>query len=102
ADVVTGSMQRAIAETNRRRAIQQRYNKAHRVTPQSITKPIRPGLLPSRAPALPDTEYLDLPPAEVHRVIKELTAKMDLAARNLEFETAAQLRDTIAAIIQHK
>jgi len=100
ADTVTGSMQRAIDETNRRRDIQKKYNKQHHIKPKSITKDIRASRL-SGAPKEDehtDLELSDIPPEELQRAIKELTNKMDLAAQNLEFEKAAKLRDTISGL----
>lgn len=99
ADVTTGSMQRALNETQRRRAIQEAYNKKHAITPQSITKAVRK--LTFKKTHLEEHETIDpkeIPPDEVRRVIKELESKMDLAARNLEFERAAQLRDVITQL----
>ncbi|OYX43217.1 excinuclease ABC subunit B [Candidatus Saccharibacteria bacterium 32-49-12] len=102
ADNVTGSMQRAIDETNRRRAIQQEYNLKHGITPTSVKKKIDEGL---RA-IIPQKESdkkakLDLkkiPKEEFKTLAKDLRAQMDLAAANLEFEKAAELRDIIADI----
>ena len=100
ADRVTGSMERAIGETNRRRTIQEDYNKKHGITPEGIAKAIDKGM---RAD-IPDSEKvkkLDLkkiPKDEYGHIIRELTSQMDLAAANLEFEKAAELRDSIAQI----
>jgi excinuclease ABC subunit B len=99
ADTVTGSMQRAIDETNRRRKIQQDYNKKHGITPASIAKNIDKGLRPD----LPDSEKpkLDLkkiPKDEYKHLIRDLTAQMDMAAANLQFEKAAELRDIVQEI----
>jgi len=103
ADHVTGSMENAIEETNRRRAIQQQYNKKHHITPQSITKAVQESSLTStKQPSTKDIDQARLArqsSSERRRVIKELTAKMDLAARNLEFEKAARLRDTIKTLL---
>jgi excinuclease ABC subunit B len=100
ADVTTGSMQRAIDETNRRRAIQEKYNQDHHITPTSIAKAIDEGLR-AIIPMKDDKPKLDLrkiPRDEYQDLVNDLTAKMDLAAANLEFERAADLRDTIAEI----
>jgi excinuclease ABC subunit B len=100
ADNITGSMDRAITETNRRREIQEQYNKDHDITPTSIAKEISIGL---RA-LIPEKEVdhkLDLkkvPKGELPTLIKELTSEMNLAAANLEFERAARLRDLITEI----
>ncbi len=100
ADRVTGSMERAIGETNRRRTIQEEYNQKHGITPEGIAKAIDKGM---RAD-IPDSEKvkkLDLkkiPKDEYGHIIRELTSQMDLAAANLEFEKAAELRDSIAQI----
>ena len=97
ADNITESMERAISETNRRREIQQEYNKKHNITPTSVQKEISRGL---RA-ILPEKEKenkLDLrkvPKDEIPNLIKELESQMKLAAANLEFEKAADLRDLI-------
>ncbi len=100
ADRVTGSMQRAIDETNRRRSIQEAYNTKHGITPTGIAKSIEKGLRPD-LPEEAKRAKLDLkkiPKDEYGHLIKDLTAQMELAAANLQFETAAELRDIIADI----
>lgn len=97
ADTVTGSMRRTIDETNRRREIQEAYNKEHGITPQGIAKAIEKGLRPD-LPEEAKKAKLDLnkiPKDEYKHLIKDLSAQMDLAAANLEFEKAAELRDII-------
>ena len=100
ADFITDSMERAISETNRRREIQQDYNKKHHITPQSVKKEVSVGLraiIPEKA----KENKLDLrkvPKEEYPKLIKELTSQMQLAAANLEFEQAASLRDLIEQI----
>jgi excinuclease ABC subunit B len=102
ADHVTDSMKRAIDETDRRRDIQEAYNTDHNITPRSVAKAIDEGL---RA-IIPQKEEdkakkLDLkkiPKDEYPHLIKDLSAQMELAAANLEFERAAELRDTIEDI----
>lgn len=101
ADTVTKSMRRTIEETTRRREIQETYNKEHNITPEGIAKTISKGM---RAD-LPDSEKskLDLnkvPKDEYKHLVRDLTRQMDLAAANLEFEKAAELRDTIDQIKQ--
>ena len=100
ADNITESMERAISETNRRREIQQDYNKKHNITPTSVKKEISQGL---RA-IIPEKEKenkLDLkkvPHEELPNLVKELESQMKLAAANLEFEKAADYRDLIEKI----
>lgn len=100
ADHITESMEKAISETNRRRKIQQAYNKKHHITPHSVKKEISEGL---RA-IIPEKEKenkLDLrkvPKEEIPNLIKELESQMKLAAANLEFEKAADYRDLIEKI----
>lgn len=99
-DRVTDSMQRAIDETNRRRSIQEAYNTKHGITPTSIAKEIDEGLR-AIIPQKDTTPKLDLkkiPKDEYSGLIKDLSAQMDLASANLEFEKAAELRDLIAEI----
>lgn len=97
ADRVTGSMQRTIDETARRRELQDTYNREHGITPTGISKAIEKGLRPD-LPEEAKRAKLDLkkiPKDEYGSLIKDLTAQMDLAAANLQFETAAELRDLI-------
>ena len=95
ADRITGSMQQALDETDRRRTIQAQYNKKHHVTPRSIEKSVRDTWQTNQTTATADLDFKDIPADEVHRVIKELSSKMELAAKNLEFEKAASIRDSI-------
>ena len=100
ADNLTESMERAISETNRRRAIQQDYNTEHHITPRSVQKEISAGLR-ALIPEKQEAASLDLkriPPEELPSLIKELTSQMQLAAANLDFERAAMLRDQITEI----
>jgi excinuclease ABC subunit B len=100
ADTVTGSMQRTIDETNRRRAIQEKYNQEHGITPEGVSKEVEKGLRPD-LPEEAKKAKLDLkkiPKDEYKMLIKDLTNQMDLAAANLEFEKAAELRDIIADV----
>lgn len=103
ADHITDSMQGAIDETNRRRDIQQAYNKQHNITPESIAKEIDEGLRSIIPKKEDDSKKLNLkkiPKDEYPSLVKELTAQMELASANLEFEKAAELRDLIAEIKQ--
>ena len=107
ADGMTGSMQRAIEETYRRREIQQKYNEEHNITPKSVAKEIGQGLR-AIIPEKEKSNKLDLrkiPREELPTIVKELTSQMQLAAANLEFERAAELRDQIEDIktaLEHK
>lgn len=102
ADKITNSMRRAIDETTRRRKKQVAHNKKHGIEPVGIVKAVRDitDELKSRAVAEPGAEYrvdgvASLPKKEMQRVIKELEKKMREAAKNLEFERAALLRDQL-------
>ena len=100
ADRVTDSMRRAIDETNRRRAIQRQYNEAHGITPRGIHKEIRSLTDRFRAAAQEEDAtgapaLATLPKDEIARMIKTLEAQMKQAAKGLEFEKAAQLRDQV-------
>jgi len=100
ADRITNSMKFAIDETNRRRTIQEAYNKEHNITPVSIAKAIDEGLR-ALIPKKEVSNKLNLkkiPKDEYPNLIKELSAQMDMASANLEFERAAELRDQIAEI----
>lgn len=110
ADRITGSMERALSEVKRRRSYQLSYNKKHKITPKSISKPIReklidreagekvPWLFGSKEPvydSLPHIEIDSFTPMERKRLIKNLTAEMRVAAQDLNFELAAEIRDKI-------
>ena len=98
ADVVTDSMKRAIDETERRRAIQEAYNLEHGITPQSIKKTVHDITERVRAIAETSAPYVtngEMPKDDLLRLIKDLESQMKSAARNLEFEKAALLRDQI-------
>jgi len=103
ADRVTDSMRKAIDETERRRTVQEQYNREHGIEPRSIVKDVSSPLL-----ALSNLDYHDaafLPPrvaefdvtdaASLHKAIAELDRRMKTAAKRLDFEEAAQLRDRI-------
>lgn len=99
ADTITGSMRRAIDETNRRRKIQQDYNQQHNITPAGIAKKIEESTLPrSKNQDKPKLNLKKIPKDEYGSLIRDLTSQMDLAAANLEFEKAADLRDLIEEI----
>jgi excinuclease ABC subunit B len=105
ADVLTESMKRAIRETDRRRAVQQAYNAANNITPQTIIKAIDMSLVaaaeadyftvPLETAVSPETE---LTPEQRDALIIELELKMREAAKVFEFEKAAQLRDRMRAL----
>ncbi len=100
ADNITESMERAISETNRRREIQEAYNKEHNITPRGITKEVGAGLR-ALIPEKEQANKLDLrkvPPEEIPKLVRQLESEMKLAAANLEFERAASLRDLIEDI----
>jgi excinuclease ABC subunit B len=99
ADKITKSMQRTIDETDRRRLIQEEYNLKHGITPTSISREVGE-MLPRTQPqeAKPKLDLKKIPKDEYKHVMKDLTAQMDLAAANLEFEKAADLRDLIEEI----
>ena len=98
ADTITKSMQLTIDETTRRRKIQQDYNRKHNITPRGINKEIDEGLravIPKEA-QMAKRDIDKIPKEDIGRVIKDLTAEMELAAANLQFEAATELRDIIA------
>ena len=106
ADRITGSMQRAIAETDRRRSRQLEFNREHGIEPRSVVKEVRDIMLGARdhAPrrgrraAEPRQEYRQLTPEQLARKISRLEKEMFEHARNLEFEDAARLRDELQAL----
>jgi excinuclease ABC subunit B len=98
ADSITNSMKAAIEETYRRRRIQENYNKEHGITPQGIRKAIKDITDRVKAVAESRAPYVAAEPVskdEMARLIKDLESQMKTAARNLEFEKAALLRDRI-------
>lgn len=99
ADEVTGAMANAIGETNRRRKIQIEYNLKHNITPKTVEKGVREVIQATKV-AEEEAPYKaavrDNPDkSEIKRIIKELTVEMKTAAANLQFERAAELRDSI-------
>ena len=104
ADKLTGSIKRALKETDRRREIQVAYNTQHHITPTSIIKEINDirAMLgdDQKASDISDVLKIELSadPREIAEVIKDKAKEMDLAAANLMFETAAVLRDEIVAL----
>jgi excinuclease ABC subunit B len=97
ADIVTKSMQKAIEETSRRRQVQEAYNKEHGITPQGIRKAIKDITERVQAVAETRTPYAITPISkeEMAQLIKQLESQMKAAAKNLEFEKAAMIRDRI-------
>ena len=109
ADSVTGSMQRAIDEVDRRREIQIKYNEEHGIVPEQIVKPLREKLidevieevLEGQGPGktrLIELDYRQLPPTELKKEMKKLTEMMRYEAEMMNFEEAAKLRDKIREI----
>jgi excinuclease ABC subunit B len=97
ANRTTVSMQKTLDETKRRRAIQKAYNTEHDITPTGVNKAIEKGMRPD-LPEEAKRAKLDLkkiPKDEYKTLLKDLNAQMDLAAANLQFEQAAELRDLI-------
>lgn len=104
ADTITRSMKAAMDETNRRRSIQEAYNTEHGITPTSVAKEIGEGLraiIPVKEDdKKPKIDLKKIPKDEYATLVKDLTAQMELASANLDFEKAAELRDLIADIKQ--
>jgi len=104
ADTMTQSMEKAISETNRRRAIQQKYNEEHGITPTTIKKAVRD--LISISKKVEQKMDLEKDPEsmskkELEALVKAITKKMHTAAAELDFETAAQLRDQMVELKKH-
>ena len=103
ADTVTGSMERAIAETNRRRELQLRYNEEHGIVPKTIIKDIRDVIeISTKEEVKGKTEQKRLTKKERDDLIAKLTVQMKEAAKLLEFEHAAYLRDKINELKEQK
>ena len=102
ADNITDSMKNAISETNRRRAIQQKYNEEHGITPQSIKKEVRDLIRISKeVPKLKEELEKDMESMskkEINRLINNYSKRMHKAAAELNFELAAELRDAISEL----
>ena len=99
ADRITDSMNKAITETNRRRAIQQSYNEAHGITPKTIQKAVRDLISISEAADKSEESFIkdaeSMSYKELNTTIRKLTKQMHSAAAELDFEKAAMLRDKI-------
>ncbi len=99
ADSITGSMRRAMDETDRRRTRQVAYNLEHGITPKGIKKAVQDVMEGARSAEergeFPGTGAGDLSPEQVVKKIRKLEAEMTKLARNLEFESAARIRDQI-------
>jgi excinuclease ABC subunit B len=103
ADRITGSMKAGIDETTRRRKVQEAYNKKHGITPTTVVKAIGDSRMSGSKKAIEDEEERKIDQnkmtvEEVKFYVDELEEQMDLSAKNLEFETAARLRDKIDEI----
>ncbi len=103
ADIMTGSMERAIGETNRRRKIQTEYNKAHGIVPKTIIKDVRDIIeIGKKEKAGGKVSEKKLTRLERERLIEDLTKQMRAASAKLEFEQAAYIRDRIKEIRNQK
>jgi excinuclease ABC subunit B len=96
-------MDRAISETRRRRVLQEKYNTDHGITPQTITKAIHESRLAGSKKTIIETDeneidFAKMDKNQVKEYLHDLDEQMDLASRNLDFETAAKLRDAISNI----
>ncbi len=102
ADQITDSMRAAIDETNRRRAIQQRYNEEHHITPKSIQKAVRDLISISKVIAREELQFEKDPEsmsrAELEKLIQQVEKQMKKAAADLNFEAAAELRDKMVEL----
>ena len=104
ADTITGSMKRAIDETNRRRKIQEEYNRLNNITPVSVTKGIPETLYEISevdyytVPLIHDVLEEYIPEDKLSSMIRPLEKEMKEAAKRLEFERAAELRDRIRTL----
>jgi len=98
ADEITDAMRKAIAETNRRREIQDKYNKAHGITPKTVVKEVREVIDMSAKDDMAKAKEKKLSPKQKQALREKLTAEMREAAARLDFERAAYLRDSIAKL----
>ncbi|MDD6432234.1 MAG: excinuclease ABC subunit UvrB [Lactobacillaceae bacterium] len=105
ADTVTESMQKAIDETKRRRSIQMKYNEEHHITPKTIIKPIQDAITATKpsedtgekedSTEFTTRDFAKLKRTDQEKMVAELTEQMQSAAKRLDFEQAATLRDTV-------
>jgi excinuclease ABC subunit B len=99
ADVMTDSMKNAIDETNRRRELQKKYNEEHGITPKTIEKSVRDLISISKEIAVEEARFEKDPesmsPGEIKKLADKLEKQMRKAAAELDFESAAELRDKI-------
>ena len=102
ADKITDSMRLAIGETERRRELQKAYNEAHGITPQTISKSVRDLIAISKKVAADEVKYAKDPEsmskAELEKTIAEIQKKMQKAAAELNFEAAAEYRDSMITL----
>ncbi|MBP5385633.1 MAG: excinuclease ABC subunit UvrB [Lachnospiraceae bacterium] len=102
ADTMTDSMRNAISETNRRRTIQQKYNEEHGITPTTIRKAVRDLISISKEIAKEEMRFEKDPESmdrkELEKLIAQVKKKMQQAAAELDFETAAELRDKMLSL----
>ena len=105
ADNMTESMQNAIDETNRRREIQMKYNKEHGITPQTIKKAVRDLIAITKEITKEEVKFEKDPESmsrdELEKLIGKVQKKMKKAAAELDFETAAALRDQMLSLKTH-
>ena len=110
ADTITDSMKAAIDETKRRRTIQERYNKEHGIVPKTIIKPIQDAISAvkptdkqddDKSAEFTDQDFAKLSAKSQQQMIDELTEQMRSAAKRLDFEQAATLRDTVMELTAH-
>jgi excinuclease ABC subunit B len=98
ADEITPAMRAAIDETNRRREIQQKYNEAHGITPKTVKKEVRDVIDMSSKDDIKKAKEKKLTSKQKQALREKLTREMQEAAKKLDFERAAFLRDSIAKI----
>ena len=91
ADVITGSMKRAIDETSRRRAVQDAYNKAHGIVPKTIIKDVRANLEITKK----SSKVKDVPLKDIPDEIERLKGMLKVFSKSLDFEKCIEIRDTI-------
>ena len=105
ADTITDSMRVAIEETERRRGIQEAYNKEHHITPKTIEKSVRDLISISKAVAQTEDKLMKDPESmskkELEKLIKQVEKQMKAAAAELNFEQAAELRDKMMELRQN-